>query len=142
MTEQRSTPRSSAFPRAPRDPVRSPEVTAAAQAQAEAARAASVELAVHGDPSLGSGASEGASEDPKRRRLRVDWVRPTDLAARAGAGGLALGGEWNMRLHAWLRAQPRRAVNAAADGVRRLPALSRFGQSAGRQATTRSAPTR
>lgn len=142
MNEQRITPRSSAFPGTPRDPGLSPEATAAAEA--ESARAASVELAVHGDPSVGRTAPEGEQRDPQARRLRVDWVRPTDLVARAGAGTMARGAEWNMRAHKWLRAQPRRLVRATADVARRLPPLSRFGQvpAAGRQAPSRSAPTR
>ena len=142
MNDQRITPRSSAFPRTPRDPALSPEATAAAESAA--ARAASVELAVHGDPSVGRTAPEGEQKDPKDRRLRVDWVRPTDLAARAGADGLARSAEWNMRAHKWLRAQPRRLAHATVDVARRLPPLSRFGNPAtpGRQAPARSAPTR
>lgn len=140
MSEQRITPRSSAFPRTPRDPAHSPEAAAAA----EAARAASVELAIHGDPSVGRNSPDAAQEKAKDRRLRVDWVRPTDLAARAGAGGMAHSAEWNMRAHKWLRAQPRRVVHGTVDLARRLPPLSRFGQTpaASRQAPARSAPAR
>lgn len=141
MNEQRITPRSSAFPRAPRDAALSADATAAA----EAARASSVELAVHGDPSMrhtNSDAEQNKNKDDKR--LRVDWVRPTDLAARAGSGSLAHSAEWNMRAHKWLRAQPRRVVNAGTDLARRLPPISRFGQarSTNRPAPTRSAPSR
>lgn len=140
MSDQRITPRSSAFPRPPRDPAPSPEAAAAA----EAARAASVELAIHGDPSVGRGRSDAAQAEAKDKRLRVDWIRPTDLAARAGARVMTPSAEWNMRAHKWLRAQPRRLVNRTADLARRLPPLSRFGQSqtAGRTAPARSAPSR
>lgn len=142
MNEQRITPRSSAFPRTPRDPGLSPEATAAAQSAS--ARTESVEFAVHGDPSVGRaapGAGRDTAEDPRRR---VDWVRPTDLAARASASGMAHSAEWNMRAHQWLRAQPRRIMHASTDLARRLPPLSRFGNTpaAARPSPARSAPTR
>lgn len=141
MNEQRITPRSSAFPRPARDAALSPDAAAEA-ARAEAARAASVELAVHGDPSLRRDAAGGGQASAKDKRLRVDWVRPADLTARLSAGGLALSGRLNMHAHRFLRAQAWRGVKATARTVRHLPPLNRFGRSQSPAAPTRSVPTR
>lgn len=67
---------------------------------AEDARAS--EFATHGDPTLARN-----STGPVARRPGVQWVRPTDLAARAGGAVLDRGAEWNTRLH-----------DAVLDGVR------------------------
>lgn len=142
MNEQRISPRSSAFPRPPRDSALSPEATTAAESTA--ARTASVELAIHGDPSAGRTAPGITQDKAQEQHLRVDWVRPTDLAARAGASGMAHSAEWNMRAHQWLRTQPRRVMNASEDLARRLPPLSRFGRAPGTglSAPAQSVPSR
>ncbi|MGP5009218.1 hypothetical protein [Brachybacterium tyrofermentans] len=59
---------------------------------AEDARAS--EFATHGDPTLARGGGAG----PISPRSGVQWVRPTDLAARAGAIVLDRGAELNTRL--------------------------------------------
>lgn len=58
---------------------------------AEDARAS--EFATHGDPTL---TRDGT--DPVSKRPGVQWVRPTDLAARAGGVVLDRGAELNTRL--------------------------------------------
>ncbi len=58
---------------------------------AEDARAS--EFATHGDPTI---TRDGT--DPAVKRPGVQWVRPTDLAARAGAIVLDRGAELNTRL--------------------------------------------
>lgn len=58
---------------------------------AEDARAS--EFATHGDPTL---TRDGT--DPVGKRPGVQWVRPTDLAARAGGVVLERGAELNTRL--------------------------------------------
>lgn len=67
---------------------------------AEEARAS--EFATHGDPTL-----TRDSTDPVAKRPGVQWVRPTDLAARAGGAVLDRGAELNTRLR-----------DAVLDGVR------------------------
>lgn len=67
---------------------------------AEEARAS--EFATHGDPTL---TRDGT--DPVAKRPGVQWVRPTDLAARAGGAVLDRGAELNTRLR-----------DAVLDGVR------------------------
>ena len=57
----------------------------------EEARAS--EFATHGDPTL-----TRDDTDPIAKRPGVQWVRPTDLAARAGAVVLDRGAELNTRL--------------------------------------------
>lgn len=140
MNEQRITPRSSAFPRRPRDSAPAPERASAAET--EGTRAASVEIVIHGDPSASGKTPRKGTKADKDNRTRVEWVRPTDLIARAAAGGMARSAEWNMRAHRWLRAQPRRVAHATADGVRKLAPVARFGHSrtADRQTPGRSAP--
>lgn len=54
-------------------------------------------LATHRDPSVATDADEPEKEEPGR--ARVQWVRPTDLAARGGAVVLERGAEWNRQLH-------------------------------------------
>ncbi|MBG0716515.1 hypothetical protein G3N18_00175 [Microbacterium sp. 2C] len=68
---------------------------------AEDARAS--EFATHGDPTL----VRGGGASPVSPRPGVQWVRPTDVAARAGAVVLDRGAELNMRLR-----------DAVLDGVR------------------------
>ncbi|MGP9587301.1 hypothetical protein ACT3TB_16750 [Micrococcaceae sp. AOP34-BR2-30] len=51
------------------------------------------EFATHGDPTL---TRDGT--DPASKRPGVQWVRPTDLAARTGAVVLDRGAELNTRL--------------------------------------------
>lgn len=59
-------------------------------------------FATHGDPTLTAAAArEGAG------REGVQWVRPTDLAARAGGAVVDRGQLWNQRLH-----------DAALEGIR------------------------
>lgn len=58
---------------------------------AEEARAS--EFATHGDPTI-----TRDSTDPVAKRPGVQWVRPTDLAARAGGAVLDRGAELNTRL--------------------------------------------
>ena len=60
------------------------------------------EFATHGDPTL---TRDGT--DPVSKRPGVQWVRPTDLAARAGSTVLDRGAELNTRLR-----------DAVLDGVR------------------------
>lgn len=67
---------------------------------AEGARAS--EFATHGDPTL-----TRDNTDPALKRPGVQWVRPTDLAARAGGVVLDRGAELNTRLR-----------DAVLDGVR------------------------
>lgn len=67
---------------------------------AEGARAS--EFATHGDPTITRNGT-----DPVAKRPGVQWVRPTDLAARAGALVLDRGAELNTRLR-----------DAVLDGVR------------------------
>lgn len=66
----------------------------------EEARAS--EFATHGDPALTRGGT-----GPVSKRPGVQWVRPTDLAARAGGVVLERGAELNTRLR-----------DAVLDGVR------------------------
>ena len=68
---------------------------------AEDARAS--EFATHGDPTLARRGGAG----PISPRSRVQWVRPTDLATRAGGVVLDRGAELNTRLR-----------DAVLDGVR------------------------
>lgn len=65
----------------------SPDVTA------EAEQRQASEFATHGDPTL-----HDNSADPASRRPGVQWVRPTDLAARAGGVIIDRGMELNTRL--------------------------------------------
>lgn len=58
-------------------------------------------FATHGDPTLTTGAETEA------QRAGVQWVRPTDLAARAGGAVVDRGAQWNAILH-----------EAALDGIR------------------------
>ncbi|MGO2664316.1 hypothetical protein [Mycetocola reblochoni] len=67
---------------------------------AEEARAS--EFATHGDPTI-----TRDDPDPVSKRPGVQWVRPTDLAARAGSVVLDRGAELNTRLR-----------DAVLDGVR------------------------
>lgn len=67
---------------------------------AEDARAS--EFATHGDPTI-----TRDSTAPVLKRPGVQWVRPTDLAARAGSAVLERGAELNTRLR-----------DAVIDGVR------------------------
>lgn len=60
------------------------------------------EFATHGDPTLNT---DGPVAPDGRRG--VQWVRPTDLAARAGGVVLERGAEWNTRLR-----------DAALEGIR------------------------
>lgn len=60
------------------------------------------QFATHGDPTLTQDA-EGAEDG----RAGVQWVRPTDLAARAGGAVVDKGAEWNTHLH-----------DAAIEGIR------------------------
>ncbi len=57
-------------------------------------------FATHGDPTL-------AGDDAQAERAGVQWVRPTDLAARAGGTVVEQGAKWNTLLH-----------DAALDGIR------------------------
>jgi len=59
-------------------------------------------FATHGDPTLSS-----ADPEADARRGRVQWVRPTDLAARAGGAVVDQGAKWNTLLH-----------DAALEGIR------------------------
>lgn len=52
-------------------------------------------FATHRDPSITE--PEATKDDPVRRRLQ--WVRPTDAAARGGAVVLERGAVWNRQLH-------------------------------------------
>lgn len=56
-------------------------------------------------------------------RVRVQWVRPTDLAARAGAAVLKAGIDVNQRTRAMVREAAVEAARATRDKLRR--ALSR-----------------
>lgn len=60
------------------------------------------EFATHGDPTL-----RPAAGQPGEGRRGVQWVRATDLAARAGGVVLERGAEWNTRLR-----------DAALEGIR------------------------
>ena len=60
-------------------------------AAAEARRAS--EFATHGDPTLNRNTT-----DPLSRRPGVQWIRPTDAAARAGGIVMDRGVELNTRL--------------------------------------------
>ena len=71
------------------------------ETEGSATRRAS-EFATHGDPTLNT----DEPETPDGRR-GVQWVRPTDLAARAGGVVLERGAEWNTRLR-----------DAALEGIR------------------------
>lgn len=53
-------------------------------------------LATHGDPTLTD--AEAAAEEAARR-AGVQWVRPTELAARAGSAVVERGAKWNTALH-------------------------------------------
>lgn len=57
-------------------------------------KAAVSEPARHEDPSLSM---------KQARRPTVEWVRPTELAQRAGAKILSIGADANQRLHAAMR---------------------------------------
>lgn len=59
-------------------------------------------FATHGGPTL-----TGQDVETGGLRAGVQWVRPTDLAARAGGAALEKGAEWNTLLH-----------DAAIDGIR------------------------
>lgn len=78
--------------RFPHDPVEHERDLAAARATAEttAAHHAASAFAIHGDPSLTTSQAS---------RTGVQWVRPTDLAQRAGSRVLARGVELNTSLH-------------------------------------------
>lgn len=76
------------------------EIEAKTDTAAEARRAS--EFATHGDPTLNRNIT-----DPLSRRPGVQWVRPTDVAARAGGVVMGRGMELNTRLR-----------DAVIDGVR------------------------
>lgn len=59
-------------------------------------------FATHGDPTLA-----GDDVQAQEERAGVQWVRPTDLAARAGGAVVEQGAKWNTLLH-----------DAALDGIR------------------------
>lgn len=61
-------------------------------AKAEEQRAS--EFATHGDPTLSR-----TTVDPVSNRPGVQWVRPTDLAARTAGAVLDRGADLNTRLH-------------------------------------------
>lgn len=67
-----------------------PDATAALAAERRAS-----EFATHGDPTLSR-----HDVDPVSKRPGVQWVRPTDLAARAAGSIVDLGADLNSRLHA------------------------------------------
>lgn len=69
-----------------------PDPTADVTAAAEERRAS--EFATHGDPTLAR-----ADTDPVSKRPGVQWVRPTDLAARAAGTVVDRGADLNTRLH-------------------------------------------
>ena len=66
-----------------------PEATAALAAERRAS-----EFATHGDPTISR--QDG---DPVSKRPGVQWVRPTDLAARAAGSIVDRGADLNSRLH-------------------------------------------
>ena len=70
-----------------------PNATADATAAVEERRAS--EFATHGDPTLSR-----HDVDPVSKRPGVQWVRPTDLAARAAGTVVDRGADLNSRLHA------------------------------------------
>jgi|SRR5699024_2328848 len=59
-------------------------------------------FATHGDPTV-----TGTGAETEAQRAGVQWVRPTDLAARAGGAVVDRGAQWNALLH-----------EAALDGIR------------------------
>lgn len=67
-----------------------PEATAVLAAERRAS-----EFATHGDPTLSR-----HDVDPVSKRPGVQWVRPTDLAARAAGSIVDRGADLNSRLHA------------------------------------------
>lgn len=69
-----------------------PDPTADATAAVEERRAN--EFATHGDPMLTRN-----DIDPVSKRPGVQWVRPTDLAARAAGSLVDRGADLNTRLH-------------------------------------------
>lgn len=77
-----------------------PAATPSSGEAVEEARAS--EFATHGDPTLTRDGTDAAVKRPG-----VQWVRPTDVAARAGGAVLDRGAELNRRLH-----------DAVLDGVR------------------------
>lgn len=82
------------------DEGRRSDTAASSAVAADEARAS--EFATHGDPTL---TRDGT--DPIAKRPGVQWVRPTDVAARAGSAVLDRGAELNTRLR-----------DAVLDGVR------------------------
>ncbi|MGP5665006.1 hypothetical protein ACTXPK_08720 [Glutamicibacter arilaitensis] len=73
--------------------VAQPPDTQTATAEVTAAERRASEFATHGDPTL---AREGV--DPVSKRPGMQWVRPTDLAARAGGAIVDRGADLNLRL--------------------------------------------
>lgn len=93
-----------------------------AQARADAQRAtvtAHAAEAIHTDPALRvTEADEAEASDIEQDgRLRVQWIRPTDLAARAGARVLEGSIDLNQRALAPLR---QAALEAGRDAVGKL----------------------
>lgn len=87
-------------PQADRRDVAHTDPSGATAATREEERASA--FATHPDPTL-----TGQDAETAGQRAGVQWVRPTDLAARAGGAALDKGAEWNTLLH-----------DAALDGIR------------------------
>ncbi len=86
------------------------------------------------------GAHGGSMRDPVTYRGRgVEWVRPTDLAARGSArvagAGINFQSELRRRTHEATLAR----VRGIGEHTRRLPPLSAFGRGAARSGTGRDA---
>lgn len=95
--------------------------TREAQTRADAQRAeenAHAAEAIHTDPALHRAGADTLQEEAEQDgRLRVQWVRPTDLAARAGARVLEGGIDLSQRNVGLAR---QAALEAGRDGLGRL----------------------
>jgi hypothetical protein len=74
---------------------------------------------------------DGAGRAPTSRlgtdSYGIEWVRPTDLAPRIGAGIMQRGADVHRDVYAWVRGQVRSTAERS-DRARRLAPLSAFGK--------------
>lgn len=77
----------------------------------------------------GSGSDTAAAPGAGRRMRGVEWVRPTDLIARHGAGLAGRGLDFEVELARRTRTTTATRLRGLRDRARRLPPLSAFGRS-------------
>jgi hypothetical protein len=114
------------------------EVSARARTVTREAEAAEVsELALHRDPSL-TKKTEATTDEAKKKRPGVEWVRPSELLASRSGRIAGRGIDFQAELSRRARRLPGQTYRATRSGVRtmserarRLPPVTAFGRGSG-----------